>query len=442
MKKFIVVMLFAFSVIHIAHAQLVTLTFTAKYNNSHIDLDSIYIQNLTQGGSIMLYYPDTVFVLGPSSVSENHGFSGLYVKPAYPNPFEFSSNIEIFISKQEKVVLRAFDLTGKQMSAYESSLPRGWHSFSFVSGNNTMSLMSVETNSGKELLKMVGTGTSEGTAYITYNGMNADRFFHRELQTFFPWDMGDNLRYTGFATIDPNTPGTSTIESDPIFDATMTFYIQRGISCVEEPFVTDIDGNVYQTVRIGDQCWMAENLRTSKYSNFDDVPFAGNAAEWAALTGPGHCWFNYGMFVNDSAFYAETYGLLYNWYAVDPASNGNRNICPDGWHVPSHSEWLTMVNHLGGSNVAGGKLKESGTLYWNAPNTGATNETGFSALPSGVRNPDGGYADFLGTNGHWWTTSPYNTDNGLFSGMGHATSSILLSNMNKKLGMAIRCVRD
>ncbi len=442
MKKCIVVMLFAFSIIQGSYSQLVTLTFTAKYEGIYIDLDSIYIQNLTQGGSIMLYYPDTFYVLGPSSVEEITENSGLYVGPAFPNPFEFSANFDVYIARQERILLRVFDLTGRQISAYENNLPQGWHSFSFIAGNNKMNLLSVETNNGREMLKMVGTGSAGSSAYITYNGLISNTFSRKEIQTFFPWDMGDNLRYTGFSTVDSSITGSSTIENDPISDVTLTFFIQRGISCFDEPYITDVDGNVYRTVLVGSKCWMAENLKTSKFNNFDDIPFVADATAWSALTSPGYCWYNDGIYFNDSSVYVETYGLLYNWYAVDPAGNGNRNICPEGWHVPSHSEWLEMVNYLGGSTVAGGKLKDHGMLYWESPNTGATNETGFTALPSGARNPDGSYNDYLGTNGHWWSTSEFNTDYAHFAGLGYASSSVLLGNMNKRLGFTVRCVKD
>jgi uncharacterized protein (TIGR02145 family) len=142
---------------------------------------------------------------------------------------------------------------------------------------------------------------------------------------------------------------------------------------VETNTVTDIDGNIYHTVTIGTQVWMVENLKTTKYRNGDPIPnVTGNA--WAALTTGAYCWYN-----NDAATYKATYGALYNWYAVADS----RNIAPTGWHVPTDAEWTTLTTFLGGESVAGGKLKETGTNHWTSPNTGATNETGFTALPGG-----------------------------------------------------------
>ncbi|MCD4693727.1 MAG: hypothetical protein K8R79_12490, partial [Calditrichales bacterium] len=159
--------------------------------------------------------------------------------------------------------------------------------------------------------------------------------------------------------------------------------------------VTDIDGNVYKTVKIGSQVWMAENLKVTHYRNGDLIPNVAGKSEWKNL-GIGACC-NYD---NNAA----AYGLLYNWYAV----NDSRNIAPAGWHVPAEKEWQTLIDYLGGEAVAGGKMKERGTAHWKRPNTGATNSSGFSALSSCYRNDKGTFygigneADYWsGSNGVW-----------------------------------------
>ena len=151
--------------------------------------------------------------------------------------------------------------------------------------------------------------------------------------------------------------------------------------------VTDIDGNTYKTVKIGNQIWMAENLKVTHYRNGDIIPNVTNNFEWAYLSTGAWC-----VHDNDGS-YANTYGYLYNWYAV----NDIRNIAPEGWHVPTDEEWKELEMYLGMSQTEaddtgyrgtneGGKLKEAGTTHWETPNTGATNETGFSALPGGCRS--------------------------------------------------------
>jgi len=142
--------------------------------------------------------------------------------------------------------------------------------------------------------------------------------------------------------------------------------------------MTDIDGNVYETVTIGTQVWMAENLKVTHYRNGNTILHIIDWFSWFTLTG-AYC--EYDNDVNNVA----VYGRLYNWYAV----NDSRYIAPVGWHVPSDAEWLTLVDYLGGDTVADGKMKEIGTTHWVSPNTGATNESGFSALPGGYRDYGG-----------------------------------------------------
>jgi uncharacterized protein (TIGR02145 family) len=157
--------------------------------------------------------------------------------------------------------------------------------------------------------------------------------------------------------------------------------------------VTDIDGNLYSTVTIGTQIWMAENLKTTKYKDGTPINDTGNTVWRGRFAPTDYCWFN-----NDSASYAQTYGALYSWSTVETG-----NLCPAGWHVPTHAEWTTLTEYLGGESVAGGKLKETGTTHWYSPNTGATNETGFTALPGGCLS--GGTFGNIGYFGIWWSVT-------------------------------------
>lgn len=155
--------------------------------------------------------------------------------------------------------------------------------------------------------------------------------------------------------------------------------------------VTDIDGNEYQTVIIGTQIWMAENLKVIHYRNGDAIPNIADNTTWAGLSNGAYCDPN-----NDENNVA-TYGRIYNRYTVDDS----RGLVPAGWRVPTDDEWLELKDFLGGWNVAGGKLKETGTAYWKDPNTGATNETGFTALPAGYRWFNGTFTE-IGTEVYFW----------------------------------------
>ena len=168
-----------------------------------------------------------------------------------------------------------------------------------------------------------------------------------------------------------------------------------------EPCI-DGDGNLYPTIQIGRQLWMQENLRTTKFNNGDAIKNETDLSFWwepLKTKLPYYCWPH-----NDSAQYARPYGAIYNGFAVVPQLNGSRNICPAGWHVPSEAEWKELLNYLGGLYDAGGKLKEVGTAHWLAPNLGATNSSGFTAISAAdirttmdntFHNTKGEYATFL-----------------------------------------------
>jgi uncharacterized protein (TIGR02145 family) len=157
--------------------------------------------------------------------------------------------------------------------------------------------------------------------------------------------------------------------------------------------VNDVEGNIYSTIEIGSQIWMAENLRTTKYNDSTLIPNETDVKVWKALKTVAYCDYD-----NNPANSA-TYGRLYNWFVI--ASTNSKNACPASWYVSTYSEQWTLIDFVGHN---GGKLKETGTLHWSDPNTGAINETGFKALPGGYRSADGTFGN-LGYLGLWWSTS-------------------------------------
>jgi len=203
--------------------------------------------------------------------------------------------------------------------------------------------------------------------------------------------------------------------------------------------MTDQQGNVYKTIVIGTQEWMAENLKTSIYRNGDAITNVTNYIQWNGLSTGAWCYFD-----NEDQ-YECPYGKLYNWYAVTDA----RNICPTGWHVPSDTEWSLLINHLdpdanGGSNfsnTAGGKMKSAGTPYWIPPNQNASNESGFSGTPSSFRY-DAGDFGLVGYFAFWWSATDQNLSNAYNRYLDFANGSANRSLYNKAHGFAARCVRD
>lgn len=208
--------------------------------------------------------------------------------------------------------------------------------------------------------------------------------------------------------------------------------------------VADQQGNTYATIVIGTQEWMAENLRTTQYSDGTPITLVTDPNQWAAnnTTIPMMCWYD-----NDQATYtANRFGALYNWYALSSTTNGNRNVCPTGWHVPTDAEWSTLINYLdpnadGGNNIntAGGKMKSTGTQYWQSPNTGATNESGFSGLPGGYRTDGGQFGSGFG---YWWSYTESSTVAAWNRILPYSNGSVGRANLDKAHGFSVRCLRD
>ena len=215
-------------------------------------------------------------------------------------------------------------------------------------------------------------------------------------------------------------------------------------SCAE---CIDIDGNNYNFVLIGDQLWMAENLKVTHYRNGDEIQADHNNSEWGDLSNGAFAIF---PFDNDNASLitcggdcGEVYGILYNGYAVED----DRGICPEGWHVPSDEEWTVLTSFLGGELIAGGQLKETGTIedgdgLWYDPNTGATNEFGFNARPSGYRSADYGIYASNGNYAFFWTSSIGFTYNLWYRYLVYGDFDVTRSTNDKRYGFSIRCVMN
>jgi uncharacterized protein (TIGR02145 family) len=198
--------------------------------------------------------------------------------------------------------------------------------------------------------------------------------------------------------------------------------------------LTDIDNNVYKTVMIGKQIWMAENLKTSRYSNGDSIGTTHpDTLNYMTESTPKYQWIYAG---NESNL--VPYGRLYTWYTV----TDSRKVCPTGWHVPSKEEWATLTKFLGGDSLAHGKLKETGIKHWDKPNTGATNESGFTGIPGGNHHPKGSFL-YMGECGHWWSVTEQDknfawrlrlrNDDNIENFFGYAP---------KLMGWSVRCVKD
>ncbi len=197
--------------------------------------------------------------------------------------------------------------------------------------------------------------------------------------------------------------------------------------------ITDIDGNVYHTVAIGTQIWMVENLKTTRYRNGDSIPNVTHGTTWTALNTGAYCWYN-----NDEASNKVIHGALYNYYSIADS----RNIAPTGWHVAAEADWATLTTFLGGESEAGGKLKDSGSKNWKSPNTGATNSSGFTALPGGCRSQYLGEFIKMGNYGLWWSSQASDPSYAWSRSLLYSNISLTRGYSYKQYGFSVRCVRD
>ncbi len=195
--------------------------------------------------------------------------------------------------------------------------------------------------------------------------------------------------------------------------------------------VKDIEGNSYKTVKIGNQLWMAENLKTTRLNDGTEITLTEDTFAWSNLTLPGYCWYN-----NDPATYMDPYGALYNGFTV-----ATGKLCPAGWHVPEKVEWLQLRDFLGDSLTAGGKIKEAGTVHWQSPNKGADNSSGFTGLGAGFRYFEGTFSSILSFTS-LWSASMESTDDEWYTGLYYGDASFIIAHRNQKHGFSVRCLKD
>jgi uncharacterized protein (TIGR02145 family) len=195
--------------------------------------------------------------------------------------------------------------------------------------------------------------------------------------------------------------------------------------------VTDIDGNVYYIALVGTQVWMAENLKVTNYRNGEPITNVTDGSQWSNLSSGAYCWYN------NNISNKNDYGALYNNYTVVDS----RNLCPTGWHIPSDAEWTILANYLGGNDIAGGKMKETGYFHWQTPNTDATNESGLRCLPGGTRGNGGGFTS-IGFNGLYWSSTEDEAYYSWYRNLYHGNGNMGRYVERKEFGFSVRCIKD
>ena len=450
MKIITIVSILIFSPLIYSYGQLQTIemTFTAENNDQYVPIDSILIENLTQGGDTTLYAPDTVLVLGYiTSMDDNRAFTNntFSLSQNYPNPMKGKTSIGLYLPERENILITVSDIMGRELINVEYKLDQGSHSFIFYPGRKRMYFLTARLKHQSHSIKMFNTpgyANGSGSFKLEYNGQHSgfDKYKSGNDLNNFVFDLGDQLKFTSFTYL-----GERVITDSPTGDQTYYFHYTSQ-PCPGMPTVTDIDGNVYNTVQIGTQCWMKENLKTTTYNNGTSIPNVADASLWSDLTSGAYVWCN-----NDISW-KESYGALYNWYAtVDP--NG---LCPSGWHVLTNNEWTVLTDYIEGTGFPhGNELKSCRQVdsplvgcntnvhpRWNS-NSGnwGTDDYGFSGLPGGYRFFNGSF-NTIGSNGYWWSSTETSSYDAWYYVLSYTFGYVYEGAASKQLGCSVRCLMD
>ncbi|MCD4679292.1 MAG: hypothetical protein K8S00_02775, partial [Bacteroidales bacterium] len=409
-----------------SNAQMIELTFTGKSDSFHVPLNYILIENMTQGGDTILYSPDTVIVLGTVGINEGFKNNNFMVQQNYPNPFNNQTVINIYMPEESYLDISIHNAIGKEVTSYKNNLNRGFHSFSFRPGNEKFYFLTSIYKSEVKTIKMLTVSSDpKQNCDLSYDGLisyNATLKSHKSSKGFV-YSLGDQLKFVGYTGADSDT-----IIDSPGFDVTYEFEFNLGFPCPGIPSFV-FGGQTYTTVQIGSQCWMAENMNIGIMINSTSNQGNNGIIE-------KYCY-------NNDTNKCNTYGGLYQWNEMMQyvSTVGTQGICPAGWHLPANVEWTELTDYLGSMSIAGGKMKEPGTVHWYSPNTGATNSSGFTTLPGGYYDHSSSFVS-LGIYGNFWSSMEYDSSDAWGWRLSYITTNVYTDNYTRKHGLTVRCLKD
>ena len=413
MRK-IYILIIAIFIGSFANAQNYLINFTGS--GAANTVDSVKVQNLTQNTTLSLSGSDILELIVSVGIKQiNSTDDNLKI---YPNPMQGQAELSFYAKQAGNTQVLISDITGKEVVQISRNLAKGKNKYKITDLKQGIYYINIIGENYLYTAKLISINKNQNETKLGYQGNETPEMSVNELKSTnstvsMAYTTGDRLLFKG-------TSGNySNIITDiPVTSKTITFNF---VPC------TDFDNNNYSTVKIGNQIWMAENLKTTHYKNGTVIPNVTNDTTWAGLTTGAYCDYN------NTPSNSEIYGRLYNWYAVNTG-----NLCPAGWHVPSDAEWTTLTTYLGGNSIAGGKLKETGLAHWLSPNTAATNESGFTALPGGSGGSYGG----IGSHGYWWSSTEDNTTYAWYWHINYGYGSVARSSYFKHCGISVRCLKD
>ena len=396
-KKLLIVTILIGFMLHGLGQNTITLSFTGQdANGEFVRLDSVMVKNVTQGWSETLIYPDTSITFndldGVDTYPEN---ASIHV---IPNPLRGNAQVLFRTACNSSIVIQITDMNGKIYSSYSGKMISGDHLFNITLEIPQIYVLTIITSKGSRSVKLINTENG-GSNHISYIGSTDAEYSGEKTKGILSHDAqtGDFLEYKGYAQINGIQHNVSTDGQLPTDDTLilLTFLYTDSVPCPGLGTLTDYDGNVYNTVMIGNRCWMKENLRTRHYANGTEIPLGTEANGSAA--------FRY--YPDNDSTLVPTLGYLYNWSAfingVTPDSTGTadvQGVCPAGWHIPRVSEWNQLINHVkgqpsylcggGSNNIAKALASKSGWDYSSGNctvghNPEDNNATGFNAVPAG-----------------------------------------------------------
>jgi uncharacterized protein (TIGR02145 family) len=421
-------------------------------------LSTIKVQNLTTNVIVDVPAGDVLLLSTPTGIPKVNNMKSSEMK-VYPNPMTDKSTLEIIPPVEGDAIISVYDITGKVLTQFKCHLENCTQEFSLSGIKNGLHIINVQGNGYQFSEKLLSNGRSNGTVIIARVSNNIQTVAEKksiqdskgvENSVEMAYNAGERLKFTALSG------NNSTVMTDiPSASKTVTFTFTE---------CKDGYGNNYPVVAIGigksgPQLWMAENLKTTNYNDGTAIPNVTGNTAWAALTTGAYCDFN------DTPANSTTYGRLYNWYAVDNnaatkvASNGGKNVCPTGWHVPNNAEWTTLENYLiaNGYNFDGtttgnkiAKALASTTLWTSDAGAGTVgntdypakrNATGFTALPGGGRDDGGEYPE-IGDTGYWWSSTEYSSGSAWYRLMFYKWTNVDRGGFSKQSGCSVRCVKD
>ncbi len=409
MKTKLLLISFLFSMIQMS-SQSITLTFNGLVSGS----ENIFIENITNGTSTTLNGENSI-TLNSGAVNDLVGNAQIL---AYPNPFEDEIYIEFASNKNELLEINITNEIGQIVLHQTKNANSNNCKMKFIAPQKGIYFIQIKSKTNSQSFSVICNKANNNIAKISFEDIKPIQTNYEKAVKGLTFTIGDVLKFTA-----NNNDVLSIISDAPSSSKTYTFLYD----CI------DYENNAYSTVKVGNQWWMAENLKSTKYSNGANIS---------------------GTYIyNNSSTNEDIYGRLYTWYAVMNGADGTNDnpsgvhgVCPTAWHVPSEIEWDELRDALGGKISMHAKVKEVGTEHWNAPNSDATNESGMTVIPGGLRWDDNSY-QYIGEQAFFWNTTDDLDGTDVDHASGYTffneTSDYYMYTWNLKTqAQSVRCVKD